>query len=157
MKHYLGIDYGRKRIGLAYADSLGIAFPLHTLSYENSRELWDGLGAVLHQKKIQHCIIGLPLNSDGTEGPRAQEIKAFAEILKKRFALEVDFSDEYLTTQSVKETKPRPKSLQAHKKARKQGLVDQQAAALILQDYLNELGMTNLNAPLEANPQEPLY
>lgn len=140
-KRYLGVDYGEKRVGLAYADSLGIAMPMPALVYHGKKELWARLKAIIELKGIQHCVVGLPLNMDDTEGPKAKAVREFAEVLSNCCHVAVSFSDERLTTHEV--TLPRKKkTVQAEREVRERGVLDSRAAALILQDYLNEQQMS---------------
>lgn len=141
-KRYLGIDHGSKRVGLAYADSLGIAFPLPAIVYDKKAQLWEALEVVIKAKHIKHCVVGYPLNMDGTEGSRAQLTKDFAEAIHHRFGVTVSLSDERLTTHTVL-NRQQSKTMKVQREERALGYVDSHAAALILQDYLNEEALGN--------------
>jgi putative Holliday junction resolvase len=138
---YLGIDYGTKRIGLAYGElALGIAFKIPALSYTQEATLWPLLGDILINKKITHVVFGLPLNMDGSEGPAVKKVKDFAHQFHKHYPLPIFWSDERLTTEVI----PKPKgvkTLSAIKKHRQSGAIDSQAAVLILQDYFDEYAL----------------
>jgi len=140
MKHYLGIDWGEKRIGLAYADdSLGIAFPLPAMIIQHVHDIWEPLISLIMAKKITHCVIGLPLNMDDSIGPQAQRVIAFGETLKSKIDIEIAFCDERLTSASIQAHQKKHRSLKKKIHQRQSGTVDSQSAALILQDYLNEM------------------
>lgn len=130
----LGIDYGRKRIGLAVSDPLCItAQGLPTLERGDlSGHDMDVLAGVIREREVDEIVVGLPLNMDGTHGEIAREALAFAGELRKRFALPVHMMDERLST------------VRAHRAMKEGGLtrkkragkVDKISAQLILQDYL---------------------
>lgn len=131
---FLGIDYGSKRIGLAGGDELGLASPLPAVLSEVPEAQDAAIGEVIHARRITEIVVGLPLNMDGTKGPSAQAAEAFAARLAKKFSLPVHFVDERLTS-SIAEQGIAPKDRRA---VRASGLVDSRAAALILQDYLDQ-------------------
>lgn len=140
---YLGIDYGTKRIGLAYGFiELGIAFPLPAITYENQTMVWPLFSALIKDKKITHIVLGLPLNMDDSEGKSAQMVREFADQLTQHFSLPIFLSDERLTTYAATPIK-KQNSLKKIKKDRHSGKIDSQAAVLILQDYFNEQSLYN--------------
>jgi putative Holliday junction resolvase len=130
----LGIDYGTRRIGLAYGDELGVATPLPALVGSDPAQRWAALAAVIRQRRITDLVLGQPLNMDGTEGPMAREVSALAARLRTEFGLPVHLADERLTSYEAEATIPpsRRRALRAS------GLVDSRAAALVLADYLDE-------------------
>ena len=131
---FLGIDYGTKRIGLAAGDSIAIATPLPAVLTENADKQDEAIGKVLRERGITEIIVGLPLNMDGSHGPAAQAVEAFAERIGRKFGLPIVFIDERLTS-SVAELGMSQKELRA---LRASGVIDSRAAALILQDYLDQ-------------------
>ena len=130
---FLGIDYGTRRIGLAFGDELGIATPLPALTDAEPAKRRAGLAAVVKQRRITELVLGYPYNMDGTAGFKAKEVDAFAESLKKELGLPVHFIDERLTSHMA-EAGMNQKQL---REIRAQGIVDSRAAAIILQDYLD--------------------
>lgn len=142
VKRYLAIDWGQKRIGLAYADEdLKIAFPLPCITIQNEPQALKELEQLIVLKKIDFCVIGLPLNMDGSEGSKAQIVSNFAHCLHERTGIPYALSDETLTTyeashQGISSKKKR--NLKDIQKDRKSGKIDSQSAVIILQDYLNE-------------------
>lgn len=137
MKKYLGIDLGRKRVGLAYADEVGIAFPLPPILVEGKTDLLEAVGKVIALKKITHCVVGYPLNMDDSEGARAKEAVIFAEKLQAIFHLPVSLEDERLTTYAAESIKTSKKKQKSPLIERKTGTIDSRAAAIILQDFLD--------------------
>ncbi|MFL4976308.1 MAG: Holliday junction resolvase RuvX [Microvirga sp.] len=133
----LGVDLGTKTLGLALSDvERRIASPLETL--ERSKFTADAkkIQALVARFGIGAIVFGLPLNMDGTEGPRAQATRAFARNLAAHIRLPTLFWDERLSTAAVNrmlidfDTTRR----------RRAALVDKMAAAYILQGFLEALG-----------------
>jgi len=131
---FLGIDYGTKRIGLAGGDELAIATPLPAVLNEDPEAQEAAIGEVIRARKIDEIVIGLPLNMDGSHGPAADAVEAFGARLATKFGLPVVYVDERLTS-SVAEQGMTAKDRRA---IRHSGLIDSRAAALILQDYLDQ-------------------
>lgn len=131
---FLGIDYGTKRIGLAGGDELAIATPLPAVLAEDPDERDAAIGEVIRARKIDEIVIGLPLNMDGSHGPAADAVEAFGARIASRFGLPVVYVDERLTS-SIVEQGMNAKDRRA---IRHSGLIDSRAAALILQDYLDQ-------------------
>lgn len=131
---FLGIDYGTRRIGLAHGDDLGIATPLPALTDADPKKRREGLAAVVKRRRITELVLGFPYNMDGSVGFKAKEVEAFAESLKQEFGLPVHFIDERLTSHMA-ESGMNQKQL---REIRGTGIVDSRAAAIILQDYLDQ-------------------
>lgn len=131
---FLGIDYGTRRIGLATGDELGIATPIPALVEAEAAARRRSLAAVVKTRRIQEIVLGLPLNMDGSEGFKAKETQAFAEELRAEFGLPVHLVDERLTSHMV-ESGMNQKQL---REIRGKGIIDSRAAAVILQDYLDQ-------------------
>jgi putative Holliday junction resolvase len=130
----LGIDYGTRRIGLSYGDTLGVATPLPALVQASPEQRWSALGEVVRQRRITDLVLGYPFNMDGTAGFKAKEVDAFAARLKAEFRLPVHFVDERLTSYEAEATIAKAK----RREVRASGLVDSRAATIILQDYLDQ-------------------
>lgn len=131
---FLGIDYGTKRIGLASGDDLGFASPLPAVLSDRAEVQEAAIAEVIRVRKITEIVVGLPYNMDGSKGPSADAAEAFGNRLGELFGLPVHFVDERLSS-SVAEQGIAPKDRRA---LRDSGLVDSRAAALILQDYLDQ-------------------
>lgn len=133
----LGIDYGKKRIGLAVSDPLCItAQGLPTLQSKGLEHDMEALSRIIQEWTIDEIVVGLPKMMNGSLGRGAQEVLAFVEELKRRFSQPVHLVDERLST------------VRAHKVMTEDGLsrkerterVDKISAQLILQDYINQKG-----------------
>ncbi|MBT3637173.1 MAG: Holliday junction resolvase RuvX [Opitutae bacterium] len=126
----LGIDYGTKRMGLAWADELGIALPLKTIPGVDSQGCWDELRQVVEERRVSRFVVGYPLHMDGSVGKRAKEVDQFVSRLEDEFDLPVSKVDERLTSLAAEEA--------LGKKAKpKDGKIDATAASLILKDFLD--------------------
>ena len=137
---YMAIDPGDKRTGLATGDDItGIVTPLTTLELALSGEaLIDALITQVNQHEPGCLVVGLPLNMDGTEGPRAKLVRRFAARLAEHTLLDVVFQDERLSSYEADQTMAR--SGRTHKQ--KKQIRDALAAAAILRDYLDGLDHT---------------
>lgn len=130
----LGLDYGDKRIGLSISDPLGIiASPLPTYERKPGKDETVFFKSLIAEKEIQKIVIGLPLNMDGTEGPRAVLAREFGEKLKE-FGPEIIFKDERLSSVSANRALD---EAEVNWRKRK-GVVDAVAAVIILQSYLDK-------------------
>lgn len=128
---YLAIDYGAKRTGLAVCDANELVVsPLSVL--EGPRNLAERIAQVVEAENIETVVVGWPLNMDGSEGPQAQEVRAFAERMRKRVGVPVVFQDERLSSFGAEE-KLRETGLS---KAKRRQRRDALAAAEILRAFL---------------------
>jgi putative holliday junction resolvase len=135
-KRLLGIDLGRARIGLAVSDELGmLAHPLETFPAASSKKLMERIAAIVRERTIERIVVGLPRNMDGSVGSAAAEALTFVETLRAQLSCPVVTWDERLTTVAAN------RALQeAGRKTRTtRGQVDQVAAQMILQGYLDHL------------------
>jgi putative holliday junction resolvase len=143
----LGIDYGARRIGLSYGDELGVATPLPALTDADDAKRWEGLRAVVAQRRVTDLVLGYPLNMDGTAGFKAKEVDAFAARLRAEFKVPVHLIDERLTSYEAESTIAKSK----RRDVRASGIIDSRAATIILQDYLN----LSIPPPVPFDPEEP--
>jgi putative holliday junction resolvase len=128
----LAIDYGRKRIGLALSDELGLtAQPLSTLSRTNRRNDLRRLREICRVHGVTQIVVGHPLHMTGETGPMADEAARFASRVKKELGIEVELQDERLTSWEAKQTV-------VESKTRKRISLDDVAAAVLLRDYLEQ-------------------
>jgi putative holliday junction resolvase len=129
----LAIDYGAKRIGLALgSEAAKLATPLDTI--EASEGLTDQLGDIVTANDVGRIVIGLPRNLEGEDTAQTAAAREFAALLESSLGLPVTLQDEALTSQ---EAADRLKSRYPGKI--EPGLIDREAAAIILQDYFNSL------------------
>jgi putative Holliday junction resolvase len=131
---WLGIDYGTKRVGLAYGDEVGVALPLPALTDAGEAARWTKLGEVIKRRRITGLVLGYPYNMDGSAGFKAKEVDAFAAKLRARFGLPVHLVDETLTSSEAESSIAK----KDRRGVRDSGLIDSRAACLILQDYLDQ-------------------
>jgi putative holliday junction resolvase len=132
----LGLDLGTKTIGLGMSDvERRLASPLETIRRVKFRADAERLLAVIRQFDIVALVLGLPLNMDGSEGPRAQATRAFLRNLAPLTDVPVVFWDERLSTAAV------ARDLIANDVSRQKraAVIDQMAAAYILQGALDRL------------------
>lgn len=135
-KRIVGIDFGEKRIGIAITDPLGIfAQPLTTLL--NDDKFWKGLELLLSQYKIAEIVVGYPLKESGDKGEITGKIDQFVKTLEKKFQVPVELADERYSSGIAKERVIA--SVTSKKKRRDKGLIDKNAAAVILEDYMKTL------------------
>ncbi|WP_232629785.1 Holliday junction resolvase RuvX [Methylobacterium sp. Leaf118] len=136
-RRLIGLDLGTRTIGIALSDvGRQIASPLETIRRVKFTPDAQRLAALCTRHDIGGLVIGLPLNMDGSEGPRAQSSRSFARNLKPILPLPVLFFDERLSTAAVTRT-----LLEADtSRARRGELVDKLAAAYILQSCLDVMG-----------------
>ncbi|MBA5778017.1 Holliday junction resolvase RuvX [Stappia sp. F7233] len=132
----MGLDLGTKTIGLALSDlGLGIASPLETIKRTKFSVDADKLLSLCARHGVGGLVLGLPLNMDGSEGPRAQSTRAFVRNLSALTELPVTYWDERLSTVAVTRT-----LIEADRsRARRAELVDKLAASYILQGLLDRL------------------
>jgi len=130
----LGLDIGEKRIGIAISDALGIiAQGLETFYRENPPGIIEKLRKIVKEEGVSAIVVGLPLNMDGTEGPKAKEAINFADELKKEIGLPVKLWDERLSTVEVEKLMISAGASRAKRKKK----IDKLAAQVILQGYLD--------------------
>ncbi|MCG8440827.1 MAG: Holliday junction resolvase RuvX [Caulobacterales bacterium] len=133
----LGLDPGTKTIGVAAADATRvIASPLETVKRGKLAADAARLFALYDERACVGLVIGLPLNMDGSEGPRAQSVRAFARNLMAVRDAPAAFWDERLSTAAVERTLLAADA----SRARRKEVVDAMAAAYILQGALDRLG-----------------
>ena len=128
----LGLDYGRKRIGLALSDPLGwTAQPYGYIARDKGTV--DRLAEIVREREVSELVLGYPRKMSGEAGDMAQEVDRFAEKLREGLKLPVHLVDERLTTAASERL-----LIEANVRRKKRKEVrDQMAAALILQGFLN--------------------
>ncbi len=129
----LGIDYGTKRVGLALSDGLGLlAHPYATLTRTTRERLFTEVLAIIAKENVQAVVLGLPLGLDGQETEATRQVRNFAASLARRVNVPIHFENEALSSKAAEE-----QLRQARLRGKKQlEALDQQAAAIILSDYL---------------------
>ncbi len=136
-RRLLGIDLGSKTIGLAISDpSFKIASPITTLKRGKLTIDAAAIERIVTEREIGGLLVGLPINMDGTEGPRAQATRDWSLELARRLALPYAFWDERMSTMAV-ERMMIEADMTRKRRAEK---IDQAAAAYILQAALDTIG-----------------
>jgi len=135
----IGLDLGSKTIGVAVSDATrAIASPLELIRKGKFTDDANRLFALMESRGAKGVVIGLPVNMDGSEGPRCQSSRAFGRnLLRLRPELPIAFWDERWSTQAVQRMMTEEADLS---RARRAELVDKMAAAYILQGALDRLG-----------------
>lgn len=132
-----GLDLGDKTIGIAVSDlRRSVATPIHTVRRVKFTTDAAELLAVLTERNIAGIILGLPLNMDGSPGPRVQSTQAFARNLTKLTELPITFWDERLSTVAAERALLEGDT----SRKRRREVIDQIAASYILQGALDRLG-----------------
>lgn len=131
---YMGIDPGMKRVGLALGDDeSGFASPHKTLERKDDPSLLRALIEEARAAEVECVVLGLPVRMNGQEGPEAKRARGLARALEERGKLQVVLWDERLTTVAA-ERQLRDSGLRGEKK---RSLIDQAAATVLLQSYLD--------------------
>jgi len=135
----LGLDPGSKTIGLAISDSgLKVASPLETVKRGKFAQDAERLAAICRDQRVGGLIIGLPVNMDGSEGPRCQSVRQLARNLTEKagFTQPIAFWDERLSTAAVERFLVDEADMTRKRRAE---VVDKMAAAYILQGALDAI------------------
>lgn len=133
----VGLDLGEKTIGVAVSDvGRTIASPLQLIRRTKFTQDAEALFKLMQSRGAAGIVVGLPVNMDGTEGPRCQSVRAFARNLLRLKDLPIAFWDERLSTEAVNRLLIGEADLT---RARRAELVDKTAAAWILQGALDRM------------------
>jgi len=136
MSSLMGLDFGTKTIGVAISDRLQtVATPRETIKRRKFGLDADAIERLIADNEIAGIVLGLPMNMDGSEGPRAQSTRAFARNLSARIAVPIFFWDERLSTVAAERA-----LLEADMSRKKRAdVIDNVAASYILQGVLDRL------------------
>lgn len=141
----LAIDYGRKRLGLALSDELGVTTrPFAIWTRTNRRSDLARLRDLARQNGVRRVVVGLPLHLDGAKSEMSEEAEAFVRRIAKALGLPVELMDERLTSWEAQRS---PAAVKPRREARRRSQapasakapLDGIAAAIILRDYLDRL------------------
>ena len=136
MKRKVALDIGDVRIGVAVSDMLGITANPRETYVRKGKTFEEDIAYFVNYAKVEDAdafVIGLPLNMDGTEGPRVEVTREFGNALKEASGLEIIYVDERLTTVSAENLLI---SADVRREKRKT-VIDKVAATIILQSYLD--------------------
>ncbi len=133
----LGLDFGSKTVGVAVSDENEfLASGVETIRREREdklRKTYARIEALIEELGVEKIVLGLPLTLDGEEGVRVQKTRDFGENLQRRTGLDIEYQDERLTTVEAYNLM----SESGVKKDKQLQMVDEVAATIILQDYLD--------------------
>ena len=130
----MALDFGDVRIGVATSDILGMfASGLETYVRKNQKQDIVHIASLIEQHKVDTVVIGLPINMDGSHGKRVEITKAFGEELKKHTTAKIVYEDERLSSVEAEDILISSNMRREKRKA----VIDQLAAAIILQGYLD--------------------
>jgi putative Holliday junction resolvase len=134
MGRFLGLDVGDKRVGVAICDETQtLARPLITLNRASKKEDFARIVTLCREHAIEKVVVGLPKTLRGEEGSQAQRVRRYAAELQAALNLPIEFWDERYSSVDAQE-----RLTSSSRRARAKGDIDSAAAAIILQEYLNE-------------------
>lgn len=135
-KRILGVDYGAKRVGIAITDPLRMfGYPLITIN--NDHKFWENFEKLFVEYEIELIVLGYPLKESGARSSSTELIEKFHSVLKNKIKIPIVFVDERYSSSIAKQQIL--ESVTSKKKRRDKGLVDKNAAAIILKEYLDTL------------------
>ena len=143
MGRVLGLDVGDRRIGLALSDSGGIlASPLTIIEHTTENGDIEAILKIVKDREAERIVVGLPRLMNGDIGPQAQKVQTFVEAMRSHTQIPIEYRDERLTTVEAQRLHQESRS-----KRKKGGVIryDAMAAAVILQDYLEEQAINRKN------------
>ena len=130
----LGLDIGKKRVGVAGCDGMGlIATGLTTIERTSFKEDVAKLKQIIEEREVEVLVIGLPYSMDGTIGFQAKQVQKFAQRLSQVLNLPIEYVDERLTSVEAEAQLKAQKRFSTYNK----GSIDRLAAAIILQQWLD--------------------
>ena len=131
----LGLDVGKRRIGVAGCDGTGlIATGLTTIEYKSFDQALAQLRAIVRDRQVQLLVVGLPYSMDGSLGSQARQVQKFTNSMAAALELPFEYTDERLTSFQAEQMM----LAERISPSRNKGLIDRKAAALILQQWLDE-------------------
>ena len=134
MGRVLGIDYGDSRIGLAMSDPLKIiASPFKTIRNEGNEKCLQVFQSLIKEKDVEAIVVGLPMGLKGQETAQTKKVREFADLLYA-LKLPIHLEDERLSSVSAEKSMIQQNIKTGHNK----GLIDQRAAAIVLQQFLDK-------------------
>ena len=134
MGRVLGVDYGDSRIGLAMSDPLKIiASPFKTIRNEGNEKCLQVFQSLIKEKDVEAIVVGLPIGLKGQETVQTKKVREFVNLLYA-LKLPIHLEDERLSSVSAEKSMIQQNIKTGHNK----GLIDQRAAAIILQQFLDK-------------------
>ena len=131
---YMGIDYGKARIGIAFSDLSGTIASAHSVIKGEGEKDVENLSKLAKSMEVKYIVIGLPLNADGTESEMSKFVQDFGKKLSEKSGLQVFYQDERYTSFEAEEYLKEA----GIKWEKRKELLDKVSAQIILQNYLDE-------------------
>lgn len=131
---YMGIDYGKARIGIAFSDLSGTIASAHSVIKGQREKDVENLSNLAKSMDVKYIVIGLPLNADGTESEMSKFVQDFGKKLSEKSGLQVFYQDERYTSFEAEEYLKEA----GIKWEKRKELLDKVSAQIILQNYLDE-------------------
>lgn len=132
----MGLDVGVKRIGIAISDPMGWTAQGHSVLHRGKINVdLESIAGLCNEYQVEQIVLGYPLNMNGSEGPKTEEIKEFGQALSEFVSIPITYWDERLSTVSAERILI---NADVSRKKRKE-VIDKMAAVNILQGYLDRL------------------
>lgn len=133
----MAIDYGTRKIGLAFSDPLrSFVTRTQTLTYKSENRVIEEIIEIIQTEEVSLIILGYPLNQDGSEGEMTARVNNFRDKIRRNLEIEIILSDErYTSEEAGNYLHQQGKRIKGHKEK-----IDAISAAIILDDYLKESG-----------------
>jgi len=134
MGRFLAIDFGEKRVGLALSDPTKIiAKPFKSITYTDHDDLLNQISLIIEEKNVEKIILGFPKNLKGENTAQTNKVMSFFNLIKNKIIIPIVLQDERFSSVSAKKSL----ILQNIKTGHNKGLIDETAAAIFLQLYLD--------------------
>lgn len=147
----LGLDIGHRRIGVAGCDRLGmLVTELTTLKQTSFQAVVQALSQLVEERQVTLLVVGMPYTMDGEMGKQAKRVQSFAERLSSVLQLPVEYVDERLTSFQAEQML----LAEGISPSRNKGLIDRKAAAIILQQWLDQRARRSSVSPMP--PYDPV-
>ena len=138
MNKVLGLDVGDVWIGVAISDPLMItAQPLTTIKRESNKIAYDKIHDIIKENNVEKVVVGLPKNMNNTIGPQSEKVIKFAEKLKNKYQVDIEYVDERMTTLMAEKVLIEGSVRRENRKK----YIDKIAATYILQSYLDRINL----------------
>ena len=147
----LGLDVGHRRIGVAGCDRLGmLVTELKTLKNSSFSAVVEALRDLIEERQVTLLVVGMPYTMSGEKGKQAKRVQSFAERLSSALQLPVEYVDERLTSFQAEQML----LAEGIAPSRNKGLIDRKAAAIILQQWLDQRAQRSSDPAI--SPYEPV-
>ncbi len=133
----LGVDLGRRRIGLAISDpETCLAFPLDAIASHGTARDVEALRALVEAREVERVVLGLPLHMDGRSGPEVDAARGFARALELATGIPIELLDERWTSVEAERALRETGTAAKRRRQRRSGELDSMAATILLRTWL---------------------